>query len=803
MFCEKDKNSTMLLQAHRASIWANVQFAYAPRNACNMTGDEMDGSIDTDTTSASLTPADLQAQLQRRVARLLLRHDHRTFRGRFRELFTRSTLPQPAQLRAYDEYVKLLALAGELLDEILPRIRRQMSFQATREILDEEPPLRGQIDWPTSLTRAWAERPDQPPTRFTTTLRRRSFATPENMLVVAVLYAYARALKQMRTQSLFVDAPLTEGETDELRQLEDRVRRSLATTHFRALAREAQTFHPPDLIGSVERHLRPGKNAYRDLIAWWRRFQQLHLRQGSSRQATRVLDDEAQLSLLYQLWIALELVGFLAEHNALDEPHIQTDQLRITFTWQGRQFRLVYDRQPKAHLAWEGAPGERPDYFITRADPLIVKDKQTNQTIWHEPGVLLDAKCFTGQQPDRATGAIKRMLADLQLVDATRGILILPDIANLPADRLHPKTERYLGSVDPALEIQLHALRPLEQIDILRVNLRRLLDQVAASLPEREPIACHGFLQDVDTINPGGTAPRRCPDSDAVLALCPKPHISARRIDLVSPTHDCLQQPHLCHIMGLEQFAEALPPFIRRVQSQEQLIETIEQLRRLVRNKIAVDDHSPEADVARSQLLHAIGTLTETYREFRQPDTLDIEEKLELIFGQYWQQSADTPRGLPEEVRQMLISGEYVRGELKKAGIQDWAACAVQYVRALELELKRRLYQTSGNPSKLQMPAKKFTYGTVTTAYNQRHTSPHWQVFLSEAVHPSQADPAAFAEVIGALDPIRIARNNIAHGVQTTRTDAETVRDRILRGPDGGHKGILPRLVAMLNAPVP
>lgn len=754
-----------------------------------------------DVSTTSLTAADLKAQLQRRVARLLLRHDRRTFRGRFRELFAASTLPQPEHLRAYDAYMTLITLAGELLDEIVPRIRRQMSFQATRETLDEEPPLRGQIDWPTSLARAWNERPDQPPIRFTTTLRSRSFATPENRLVVAVLHSYAQALKRMRTQSPFVDAPLTAGEQREFMQLEDRVRRSLATTHFRALARDAHTYHIPSLITTVEKHLRPGKNAYRDLIGWWRRFEQLHLRHGSSPQTTRVLDDEAKLSVLYQLWIALELVGFLAENNELVDSHIQTDQLRITFTWQGRQFLLVYDRQPTPHLAWEGAPGERPDYFITRADPLVLTDG--DKIIWHEPGVLLDAKCFTGQQPDRATGAIKRMLADLQLVDAIKGVLLLPDTANLATQQLYPKPDRYLGSVDPMMEVHLHALRPMEQIDTLYAHLRALLDQVVTWLPERLPIACHGFLQDVDTINPGGTQPGRCPDSQEVLAICPKPHISQGRIDFVSPMKDCLKNPQLCHIMGSDEFHGALPPFIRRVQSQEQLIETITQLRNLLQSKIAEDDDSPEADAARSQLLHAIGELTETYRKFRQPDTLDIEEKLELIFGQYWQQSADTPRGLPEEVRQMLISGEYVRGELKKAGIQDWAACAVQYVRALELELKRRLYQTSGNPSRLQMPANKFTYGTVTTAYNQRHTSQHWQVFLSEAVHPSQADLTAFTEVIGALDTIRLARNNIAHGVQTTRTDAETVRDRILRGPDGGHKGILPCLVAMLDAPAP
>src|SRR5690349_8935121 len=43
------------------------------------------------TTSDDVTTSleTITAQLQRRIARLLLRHDRRTFRGRFRELYAR------------------------------------------------------------------------------------------------------------------------------------------------------------------------------------------------------------------------------------------------------------------------------------------------------------------------------------------------------------------------------------------------------------------------------------------------------------------------------------------------------------------------------------------------------------------------------------------------------------------------------------------------------------------------------------------------------------------------------------------
>lgn len=142
---------------------------------------------------------DLIARLQRRIARLLWHHDRHTFRGRFSEMSARSALPQLAELQAYDHLVRLLALADDLLDDILPRIRRQLSFQATHADVDEAPPLRGQIDWGTTLERSWRERPDQPPLRFATHVRQRTFVTPENQLVVAILSDYATALGRART----------------------------------------------------------------------------------------------------------------------------------------------------------------------------------------------------------------------------------------------------------------------------------------------------------------------------------------------------------------------------------------------------------------------------------------------------------------------------------------------------------------------------------------------------------------------------------------------------------------------------
>ncbi|NJN67906.1 MAG: DUF3114 domain-containing protein [Chloroflexaceae bacterium] len=227
-----------------------------------------------------------------------------------------------------------------------------------------------------------------------------------------------------------------------------------------------------------------------------------------------------------------------------------------------------------------------------------------------------------------------------------------------------------------------------------------------------------------------------------------------------------------------------------------------------MQSKVAEDDESLEADAARSQLMEAIGKLTETYLQWRKPDTLHIEEKLEFIFGAYWKHTTDTPRGLADEVRQMLISGEYVRGELKKAGIQDWAACAVQYVRALEREMGYRLYEPGKTElkwgKKVMLPGQ-FTFGTPGKIYHDRddQQKANWQVLLMHVVHPSGATEDAFGHLLKDIDALREGRNTIAHGEHVASSLAEEVRDAVLGQMQAGNAGVLVRLVAMLNTPAP
>jgi hypothetical protein len=235
-------------------------------------------------------------------------------------------------------------------------------------------------------------------------------------------------------------------------------------------------------------------------------------------------------------------------------------------------------------------------------------------------------------------------------------------------------------------------------------------------------------------------------------------------------------------------------------------VSSAKQVRERVREHYRVDDESGAAEQARVALLQTMGELTESYVTWRQPDALmsQIEEKLRWAFGPLWDASQH-PRGLPEDVRNMLISGEYVWNEFVQLGMKDWAACAVQYVRALERELRRRLYARCGNPSALRyygrpMSPHQFTFGSVSRAYRKRHHAepdPNWNTLLEYAASTSAADAAAFEALIGDIARLRRSRNQIAHATRIDRGIAGTARTAILGQP--GEEGVLRRLAALLD----
>lgn len=727
-------------------------------------------------------------QLQRRVIRLLLLYDVSLLQSKFHQIFTAGDLAQTPLLQKYDRYIRLQLMSTELLDDIMPRIRRQLSLKTDQIRLREEAPARGEIDWQRSIERSWQEAPGQAPQKFETRLRHRSLRTPENLLTVAILQTTQQDVQQAISDT-FEDEELNHVENFALASILERIERELGGSHLQMLRNEAGREPVQYLAQQVKQALHPGQSSYRDLVHWWERFASFRVGRGNeAEQATHVLtserNDEKTAAWLYELWIALEYLHLFQEQAAVQEQEIQivTDRLQYLFSWEGRRFRFTYNRQLSSltdyEASWEHGPATRPDYIIEREHPLKVPAE--GPLIWREPPVVLDAKYYlTGQEPASTHEPIKKLLGDMTLQEAQVGILFFPRIAEPEGERqitrtLQRRSERYAPEQE-SRRIHLYRLHPTMTTTEVQQRLRAVLEIVITNLPERAEPACHGMCLDNDSHNAsrntgGVTAEQR--------AVCHKPHIGPDIFDIVRIEQDCLKNPRVCHVIG----QPIVPPYVMRAHDETQLHDQSARWRQnnaeLLQAAIQAGDEE-KAERIRSQLLNAIGHATERYVDLF-GDTEDIENRFEeWVFGEYWK---NKPRCLAETTRHTLISGEYVWRGYKKVNLQDWAAPAVQYCRALEHELKRRLY----NPRVPQYPKNGpgFTIGTVDKACNYKQNSLSaqiWNIFCA-CVRDSGGDPATLEEPMKRLqrEGVKAKRNQLAHGVAITREVAQALRTVIV-----------------------
>ena len=729
------------------------------------------------------------AYLERRIMRLLLLHDRGTFRKQFKFLRTESDFKEHPLLQQYDHFLRIIALGDELLDDILPRVRRQLSLHTDHERRREQAPTHGDIDWRRTIDRSLHEIPDQPPLEFDTRLRQRSTVTPENIMVVALMQRFQKALRATQ-QTDFLDQALASSEVQALTSLAERLERELAAPYAQLLFEQAQQADLELQIEHVEARLPPGVNPYRDLIEWWQRFTLLtfgRAEQQAQDAYVRSRNDEKSVAWLYEFWIALEWLHFLSTHPDADIKPTQQQSdpdsiLQWSFTWQAQRWRFRYNRQVE-NDRWHNAPTTRPDYVIEREAPREVRYGE--QLIWREAGVLLDAKYYlTGHQEQ----PIKKMVGEMTLLDAAQAVLLFPQLPQNSRTITYNQA-RYPGR-NAEIQLQLYQLTPDGHVEELQKRLSVILDYATHHFARPEPIACHGLLVDRDSRNASGS--KRLFDR----VLCPKPHIHPDRVDLVRKDQDCLRNPQMCHVIG----QHILPPYIQRVWTPEELATASQELRSYVQD-IDPDDESFEADVKRGALFKHISELAQSYMELVKPDTRYVNKVLGDIFGAYW---ATAPDCLHENVRNMLIAGEYVSTQLADSAINDWAVSAVQFVRALEYEMTRRLFHMCRGKlvSRGQvMQEKHFTFGTpgyIVQNYTTK-AQHNWAVWEYSILEPFKVDKKQFMSLLTEINTLTQARNKIAHKDVVTQALAEDVRTKILgkRNQDG----LLLQLIEMLKAP--
>jgi hypothetical protein len=277
--------------------------------------------------------------------------------------------------------------------------------------------------------------------------------------------------------------------------------------------------------------------------------------------------------------------------------------------------------------------------------------------------------------------------------------------------------------------------------------------------------------------------------------MCPKPFVSSRRIDPVCSRCDCLKNPQLCHIIDR---AEGLvPPFVKRVLSEDELVSTVKMVRDQLRRP-REDDESEAAESVRHALFDSIGELTETYIKLSRADTAQVVQVLQWALAPYWH-DAHHPHGLPLVVRNMLVSGEYVWLDFQRSSVEDWAACAVQFVRALEHEMHRRIYGPCGDALLTKdgtpMQPAQFTFATPFFSYAQGKRNGNRRTLVEKVAVPSGLTEAELWQLFQDIEKLRPDRNTIAHTNAVDKTLAARVHDAIIGHP--GAPGLLHRLLAL------
>jgi hypothetical protein len=385
--------------------------------------------------------------MQGRMVELLLRYDATRFTATFTELSAATASPEDEALNRLRELAVVIYLREEFFEQILPRIKRRLSFAAPRTILVEEMPARGRIDWPRTMAASWRDLPEEPPLEVHTRQRRRNFATPENLLTVVTILEYQAFTQRLLDREEAHD-PLSALQHP-LYDIVDACSRELIFPQFAGLEREARVYVEAqdeqavvDLEQLVVESAQPGQNsAYDDLLVWRTRLRELRLLERDQTVTPSVMlgADPRRDNYLYQLWIFFELADLLRAEGCCGPADLALKPLSLRFRWEGCGYELRHDQGVREPVAlWSdpsgkhGPPGVRPDFYLRRIDPPPVRVQDAGHEVWREPGVVWDAKYYRERDSDDAPSSpIKRMIADLSLLGETYGVLLFAYLRGL------------------------------------------------------------------------------------------------------------------------------------------------------------------------------------------------------------------------------------------------------------------------------------------------------------------------------------------------------------------------------------
>lgn len=763
--------------------------------------------------------------MQGRMVELLMRHDAPRFGKTFDEHVASSV--DDERLSRYRKLAVVFYLRNELFDNILPRIKRRLSFAAPRELNVESLPPRGRIDWHRTMSASLRDRPGEPPLEVHTRQRRRHFETPENMLTVATIIEYEQAVQQLLDSERVRDRQ--QSLRHPLQAIAEACQRELVFPQFAGLVRDAhdllegrQAQSTAELEQLVANRLLPGHNsAYDDLLDWRRKLATLELL-GTERQISpqpMLGADPDEVDYLYQCWLFYEIVDLLQHQNCLRDWNAATQS--VTFNWgeeaQCRRYTLRHDRAIPHY--WKDAPGVRPDFYMAHTDRTEIRDAE--KIIWHEPGFVLDAKYYKPRDSSRAPAStVKRMIADLQLTGEEHGALIFafqygsprggltkapitpaeyePDTSAHPTQLSPLYRVRPFGPAEqrgaPAESIAIWRVRPhLNQSSDTRAMLTKILDEAHEALRERRSPQCHGIF--LDALSAGEQAALRTRAGELIssepheLLLCPKPHVGPWRVDLVSRTTHCCTDPLLCHITTI---AGAQKP-VRPPRTADDLMKELQNLFVKDGDEAAVHEVAQRIEQLTRRFAEIAGVYRRLDMYYNRLRDLGLIHTLDLLG--------------PTE-RESLALAVFLVEQLDSIGATDYSAPAIHISSVMEIEIKRRVFTCPDLVGDLTSP-KRQTLGVLPHLERNDDIDGNWQrlqVYIAahwnEHLDPEDPERAIPFDALikKAINRIAQLRNTAAHTDPLPRLQYTELQNIIFQNGKLGYSA-LNALLQGWNAP--
>jgi hypothetical protein len=653
------------------------------------------------------------------------------------------TLPQQLQ-----ELARLQLLADQLLQDILPRIVRRLSFHSRGRRQREPLPARGRIDWPRTLHEQ-LQRGSDPDLTVITHARRRDFATVDNLVSAAIVIDVRRRTAALLQSGLLPPAAALR---HPLQQLITGCDRLLGGVLGELRDRAEVLLNGGRLaeqVGELARR-RQSNRAYHDLAAWYRQLNRLTLSSGEPTAAghgLRLGDD--QLTRDYRSWLSAELLLSLADTPGALTISRDDDGLLVSSA-NGRQMlgRPLHGRDG-ALFAWQ------------RLQPAPHEIRHGETLFWREPPLQWHAVW----RADSAALWRARYSADGVTL---RTVLLCA--AELSAD---------LDNVDDSL---LELVPPPAESTRIIPRLHALLERTLALLEPLPAPACHGLLLDGDEDLPPLRDRFGTPIALDDAVLCRKPHLGPQQFELVSRSRQCCRVGEVCQIIGRP---DAVAPS-RRPRTEPELLRELAQLQLPGPPPAAPPGSAAEAaaDESVAQLSRRVTELTRRFVELSgnagrlqhyEQQLLDIG--LQPIF-----------RRLSSNDRQSLSLALFLRDQLDSAAGGDYSAVVLHLTRVLENQLDPRLRALKQRAPHLFSARHRVGIGNFSAFARDPARRRDFHDALSAVWRPLAGTGATAAQlelVITLVERIRPIRNAAAHTSPINRDQLRTVLHDICGSGDG------------------